>query len=103
MVALKITANAVLLAGFLLQPAVAADEAVEQVLAKAETTLQAARNAGSAWTSTDKLMAEARDALAAGDGEAAMELAQRALLTAERALEQPQLDANAWQARVPTP
>ncbi len=72
---------------------------VERVLAQAEATLERARESGNAWTSTGKLIAAARQA----DSEAeALELAQRALLTARRALEQQRREQDAWQARVPS-
>lgn len=75
----------------------AADE-VEQVLAQAEASLAQAREAGNSWTTTEKLLVAARQS---EDRAEALELARRALLTADRAREQQQLEQDAWQARVP--
>lgn len=72
---------------------------VEQLLVQAEASLASARDAGNAWTTTEKLMAAARQV---DDHEEALELARRALLTANKAREQQQLEQRAWQARVPT-
>ena len=74
-----------------------ADE-VEKLLAQAESVLAQARDAGNSWTTTETLIAAARQA----EGEEAMELARRALLTAEQARKQQQSEQDAWQGRVPS-
>lgn len=86
------------LPGFAAEPA-----QVQRILAEAEASLATARQAGNAWSSTEKLLAAARDTLAQGDTERAGELAHRALLTADMAQQQARLESNTWQARVPTP
>lgn len=72
---------------------------VEKLLAQAQASLDVARAAGNSWTSTQKLMDAAREASDEGE---ALELARRALLTADKAREQSQLEQDAWQARVPS-
>ena len=52
------------------------------------------------WAVTEPLIEEARAALAAGDLEAAQEHAERALLTAEKALTQARSERDAWADRV---
>lgn len=79
----------------------AATSDVEKLLAEASASLEAARKNGNSWTSTDKLMTAAREALASGDIDQANELASRALLTADKAQEQSRAEQHAWQARVP--
>ena len=76
----------------------AATPEVEQLLAQAEASLAKARQAGNSWTTTEKLIQAARQAENQGE---ALELARRALLTADTAREQQQLELDAWQARVP--
>lgn len=71
---------------------------VEKVLAEAQSSLDKAREAGNSWTTTEKLMSAARQA---GNDDEAMELATRALLTADEAREQQELEQDVWQARVP--
>jgi hypothetical protein len=91
------------LAFSLAQPAAAGSSAeVERLLAATESSLDKAREEGNSWSSTEKLMGAAREALAAGDTDAAQELASRALLTADTAQQQTTLEQDAWQARVPT-
>ena len=107
MAASKLLVNTVLLASglafSLAQPAAAGSSAeVERLLAASESSLDKARAQGNSWTSTEKLMGAAREALAAGDTDAAQELASRALLTADMAQQQIKLEQGAWQARVPT-
>lgn len=51
------------------------------------------------WSVTAPLIAEAQAAISAGDGRA-QELAQRALLCAERSLEQAEQEKHIWQSRV---
>jgi hypothetical protein len=79
-------------------PAAADTAEVEQLLAQAEASLAEARMSGNSWTTTEKLMKAARQA---EDRDEAMELAQRALLTADSARAQQKLEQDAWQARVP--
>lgn len=71
---------------------------VEKVLAQAEASLAKARESGNSWTTTGKLVTAARQAV---DQNEAMELAQRALLTADMARQQHTQEQDAWQARVP--
>ena len=99
---LKVFYPTLLAAGLAATANAAGRSEVEQLLPRAEQSLAEARQAGNAWTSTDKLLAEAREALAAGDTGRAEELASRALLTADEARQQPQREAEAWQARVPS-
>lgn len=91
---------AVLLAASLLTQPLAAAEAtdIESVLAQAERSLAEARATGNAWTTTDQLMSAAREA---DDPATALELAQRALLTADAARRQEQQERDDWRARVP--
>ena len=84
--------------GFNLVTAASSSAEAEKVLAQAEASLGKARAAGNSWTTTEKLMAAARQVQ---DQAEAMELARRALLTADRAREQQQLEQDTWQARVP--
>lgn len=84
-------------------PAMAGSSAaeVEQVLVKAEVSLGKTREAGNAWNNTEKLLKAARESLGAGATDDAMELANRALFTADMARQQNQLEQDAWQARMP--
>lgn len=100
----KTVLHATLLAlGFCLAgPVMAGSASIDEVLAEAEASLGSARGAGNSWTSTEKLMSAAREASQAGRTDEAMELAERARLTADMARKQEQLEQEAWQARVPT-
>lgn len=92
------------LAALSLAPVAVAGDAddVEKVLGETAAELATARSAGNSWTSTDKLVTAAREALASGDTTNALELANRALLTANMAQQQGNAEQGAWQARVPT-
>jgi hypothetical protein len=77
----------------------ASDDEVLAVLELAEARYSEALALEHGWSVTEPLMQEAREALAAGDSEAALELAERALLTAEQALRQADEEKRAWQQR----
>lgn len=52
------------------------------------------------WSVTQPLIQAAREAAAAGDEVLAQELADRALVTAEQALKQAEVEESAWRSRV---
>jgi hypothetical protein len=82
---------------------VAADEQqVMATLAQAEAHHSEALQMEHGWSSTETYLEEARAALAAGDIEAATELAGRALLSAEGSLEQAETERSAWRERAPS-
>ena len=76
---------------------------VSAVIELAATIQQRARDAGHGWTITDDYLAAARSQLAQNERDAALASAQRALFTANRAIEQAGSEArtSVWQARVP--
>jgi hypothetical protein len=80
----------------------AADEtqSVFDTLERANAAYEEALSLEHGWSVTEPLMEEARAALSAGDEARAQELADRALLTAEMALEQARAEADNWQERV---
>ena len=89
------------LAGLCFGAGAVADQAtVEDTLARAEVAHEQALALEHGWSVTRPLMDEARAALAAGDDAAALAAAERALLTAEKSLEQAHAEADAWQGRV---
>ena len=77
---------------------------VSAVIELAATTQQRARDAGHGWTITEDYLSAARSQLAQNERDAALASAQRALVTANRAIEQAGNEARAstWQPRVPT-
>ncbi len=75
---------------------------VEAVIEQSVQTLQEARAAEHAWNITEVYLSDAREKLAAKELNSAMKAAQRALLTANKAVEQATAERSAWQARVPT-
>ncbi len=77
---------------------------VAAVIELAEATQQRARDSEYGWTITQDYIAIARAQLAENEREAALASAQRALFTANRAIEQVGNEARTrtWQARVPT-
>ena len=77
---------------------------VAAVIELAAATQQRARDAGHSWTITDDYLSTAQTQLAQNQREAALVSAQRALYTANRAIEQAGDEAKAevWQPRVPT-
>lgn len=77
----------------------AAESDVESVLAEAASLHQQALALEHGWSVTEPLMEEARAALAAGDSERAEEIARRARLTAEQAVEQARREQTAWRER----
>jgi len=74
---------------------------VEAVIEQSEQALQKARAAEHAWNVTETYLLEAREKLVEQELDAAMEAAQHALLTANKAVEQATAERSAWQARVP--
>ncbi len=76
-----------------------ADE-VEDLLARAAAAHEQALALEHGWAVTEPFMEQARQALADGNVDAAHELAQRALLTAEKSVAQAQSEAEAWKGRV---
>ncbi len=79
----------------------AADVAeIEALLTRAQAAYEQALALEHGWAVTEPLMEQARQALAGGDPDAARELAARALLTAEKSVEQAQTEAEAWKGRV---
>ncbi len=75
---------------------------VEAVIKQARQSLERARELGHAWTVTPTFIEGAETELAAGQLDQAMATAQRALLTADQAVQQARTEQTAWQARVPT-
>ncbi len=82
--------------------AAAADDRadVEATLARAASAHEQAMALEHGWSVTQPFIDEARAALDAGDMERAAAAADRALLTAEKSLEQARVEAQAWQDRV---
>jgi hypothetical protein len=80
----------------------AADEtqSVFDTLERANAAYEEALSLEHGWSVTEPLMEEARQALSAGDESRAQELADRALLTAQMALEQARAEADNWKDRV---
>jgi hypothetical protein len=75
---------------------------VRAVIKQARQSLQQARDLGYGWTVTPTFIEGAETELAAGQLDRAMTTAQRALLTADKAVEQARSEQTAWQARVPS-
>jgi hypothetical protein len=75
---------------------------VTAVIKQARQSLEQARELGHGWTVTPTFIEGAEAEMAAGQLDQAMATAQRALLTADRAVEQARSEQAAWQARVPT-
>jgi hypothetical protein len=75
---------------------------VKAVIKQATQSLKQARELRHGWTVTPTFIERAESELAAGQLDQAMATAQRALLTADRAVEQAGSEQTAWQARVPT-
>jgi hypothetical protein len=75
---------------------------VNAVIKQARQSLNQARELGHGWTVTPTFIERAQSELAAGQLDQAMATAQRALLTADKAVEQAGSEQTAWQARVPT-
>jgi hypothetical protein len=75
---------------------------VNAVIKQAGQSLKQARELGHGWTVTPTFIERAEAELAAGQLDQAMATAQRALLTADKAVEQARSEQAAWQARVPT-
>jgi hypothetical protein len=75
---------------------------VKVVIKQARQSLEQARELGHGWTVTPTFIEAAETELAAGQLDQAMATAQRALLTAGKAVEQARTEQTAWQARVPT-
>jgi hypothetical protein len=75
--------------------------AVSELIAQAEAGLAQATALGHAWTVTRPLIDDAAATLQAGDIVRARELAERALATAQAAVEQANLEAKTWRSRVP--
>jgi hypothetical protein len=73
---------------------------VVEVIEKAETLYAQAVEKEHGWTITTVHIKTAREALAAGHTEEAIDAADRALRTAEASLSQAEREGNAWQARV---
>ncbi len=74
----------------------ASQEAAEQAIADAKATNAQAKKMGAEWRDTDKMIASAEEALAAGDYAKAIDLANKAQRQAENAIAQ----AKAEQARL---
>lgn len=79
--------------------AMADEQQVMATLEQAELQHARAVELEHAWSTTTTLMDEARSALASGDVEAAQSLAERALLTANKAIEQAETERAAWRER----
>jgi hypothetical protein len=75
---------------------------VNAVIKQARQSLKQARDLGHGWTVTPTFIEMAESELAVGELDQAMTTAQRALLTADMAVEQAGSEQTAWQARVPT-
>ncbi len=97
----RIQARAGFFVGLCLSACAAADRAVvEDTLERAEAVYERALALEHGWSVTRPLMDDVRAALAAGDEAAALVAAERALLTAEKSLEQALAEAEAWRDRV---
>ena len=75
---------------------------VKAMIEQATRSQQQARAEGHGWTITATYIDQAKTELAANRLDSAMAAAQRALLTANKSLEQAASEETAWQARVPT-
>ncbi len=84
-------------------PAVEAapEVSVDALIAEAEELYQQAKEKEHAWIVTSRSIAEAKEALAAGDEATARQAAEKAVMTAEASLKQAEDEALAWQSRVP--
>jgi len=72
---------------------------VHALLEKAQQQYAEAQRLEHAWSVTEPLMEEARRALQKGDLAAAKATAERALLTAEKSVEQARREREAWRER----
>lgn len=77
-----------------------ASQPVLDTLERATTAYEQALALEHGWSVTEPLMEEARQALAEGDDTRALELAERALLTAEMSLKQARKESTNWKDRV---
>jgi phage shock protein A len=77
-----------------------ATQSVFDTLERANTAYEEALALEHGWSVTEPLMQEARQALSAGNDSLAQELADRALLTAQMALEQARSEPDKWKDRV---
>ena len=75
-------------------------ESVEAILEQAQAVHGQALALEHGWSVTQPFIDDARAALAAGDEDSARALAERALLTAEKSLEQAKTESTAWKERV---
>lgn len=75
------------------KPAAASNPAVDEAIASAEKEIAAAKKAG-IWLHTEKFLAEAKTAKAAGKEDDALKLAKKALKQAQLAQKQAQAGAN---------
>jgi len=78
-----------------------AGEDVNKVIAKAESTLKQASKSGFEWTTTAKLITEAKKASKGGDAALAMKLAKKALKQGENSLIQAKYSEMHWQDYAP--
>ena len=74
----------------------------EAVLAHAMSVHDAAMARDHAWVTTRRALARAQDLLDAGDESASLLAAQQALQSAQASLNQADVEAESWPARVPT-
>ena len=91
-----------LVAGIALAPTLRAAEPadIEATLARAAETYALALAREHGWSVTQPLIDEARSALEAGDLDTAAAAADRALLTAQKSLEQARAEAEGWRERI---
>ncbi|MEH6611294.1 MAG: hypothetical protein V7696_18120 [Halioglobus sp.] len=75
---------------------------VTKIIEQAVHSQSQARSEGYGWTITATYIDQAKSKLAAGQTDSAMATAQRALLVANKSLDQARAEKTAWQARVPT-
>ena len=75
---------------------------IQETIAQAQQSLERARELGHGWLVTSQYIVSAETQLRTGQTDTARLWAQRALLTADMAVEQADTEALSWQARVPT-
>ena len=74
---------------------------VREIIVAAKKSHQLAQAKGHAWNVTSTYIEDAEVQLQAGQWQLAMVAAQRALKTADAAIEQASVEATAWESRVP--
>jgi hypothetical protein len=77
-----------------------ASEHFEQLFTRAEQLRQAAAHDGAEWLATEALLSRSREVAATGNWSEANHLAQKACQQADLALQQAELEAQAWKDRV---